>query len=108
MRLSKYGLSSDDIVRYSNMGFAIVVVVGSVFGTTLGAIALDKTGGATGWIGVSRALFWCGAFITIAVPFGYISFLVEEIPMMAMFTIFFFGVFFVLCITSPFQVALNK
>jgi Na+/phosphate symporter len=108
MRLKRYGYSQEDTARISNIGFGIIVVLGSTVGTTLGAVALDKSGGATGWKGVARALFWCGVFVTIALPFGYVSFLMEEIPMMAMFTIFFFGVFFVLCITSPFQVALNK
>jgi hypothetical protein len=108
MRLKKYNYSTEEITRISNIGFAIIVVLGSTFGTTLGAVLLDKTGGATGWMGVARALFWCGTFVTIALPFGYVSFLVIDIPMVAMFIIFFFGVFFVLCITSPFQVALNK
>jgi MFS family permease len=107
-RLQKFPMTEQARTQLANLGFAVIVLVSSIGGTALGAIALDKSGGAVGWRGVMRAMFWSVLFIGIALPFGYIVFLIEDMNLYLMFSIFFIGIFFVLCIASPFQVALNK
>ncbi len=92
----------------ANMGFSLIVLISSIVATGLGGFLLDKTGGPLGWRGVGRALFWCAIYITIGSPLGIIVFTVLNMHYIGVFIIFFFAIFFVLCIATPFQVALIK
>ncbi|KAL0487637.1 sphingolipid transporter SPNS1 [Acrasis kona] len=110
-RLSVYDISEANINKLSNLGFGAIVFISSVFGTALGALVLDKSGGAVGWRGVMRAMYQSFLYISIALPFGFVVFIIRDgalLNVYGLFALFLIAMFFVLCIAAPFQVALNN
>jgi len=105
-RLRDYEMSEETRLIAANMGFSAIVLVSSIVATGVGGFLLDKSGGPTGWKGVSRSLFWCVFYISLGAPFGLVVFLATNLHYIAVFIVFFLAIFFIFCIVSPFQVAL--
>ncbi|KAL0482342.1 sphingolipid transporter Spinster [Acrasis kona] len=105
-RLEKFDISEEARLMAANIGFSLIVLVSSIVATGVGGFLLDKSGGPTGWMGVSRSLFWCVLYISIGAPLGLVVFLALDMHYIGVFIVFFLAIFSVLCIASPFQVAL--
>jgi MFS family permease len=105
-RLEAFDYSEDLRITLANLGFSIIIIITSIFGTGLGGIILDKTGGVIGWRGVARALFFCMGYLAAAIPFGLCVFLIESMSAVLLFALLGIGVFFLMMMTSPFQCAL--
>ncbi|KAL0477585.1 hypothetical protein AKO1_015408, partial [Acrasis kona] len=107
-RLKRFDLTDKYCTLISNIGFGLIILTSSVFGSTMGAIVVSKTGGTEGWKGIGRALLWSMFFLILALPFMYCAFIFEEIHWGILLTLFFFGTFFLMAPSSPFQVAMNN
>lgn len=109
LRLAQYEeLTKEQQIALVSLGFSIISFFASLLGTAFGAFVVEKSGGVVGWRGVSRTMFWCVVFFTVAIPFGMIVFVIEDMPYWMIFVLFFMAIFFVFCSSSPFQVALMK
>jgi hypothetical protein len=105
-RLEAFDYSEETRTTIANLGFSIIIVITSIFGTALGGVLLDKTGGAVGNRGIARALFWCTGYLAIAFPFGLCAFMIESLPVWLFFGLLGCSIFFLMMVTSPFQCAL--
>jgi MFS family permease len=106
LRLQNFDMTDETRTMIANMGFSAIVLVSSIVATSVGGFLLDKSGGPTGWRGVARSLFWSAGYISFGAPLGVVVFTVLSMHYIVVFIVFFFAIFFVMCIATPFQVAL--
>ncbi|KAL0482053.1 sphingolipid transporter [Acrasis kona] len=104
-RLEAYDMQQDNRDLVANLGFSAIIIVCSIFGSIIGGVLLDLSGGPAGYKGVSKALFWCCGYLFIALPVGLCVFLIEPINLFVFFLLFGSSIFLLMLLSSPFQCA---
>jgi hypothetical protein len=98
-------MSQELRIVLANFGFSAIVLLSSVFGTTIGGFLADKTGSSVGMLGTARSMFWCALYCALSVPFGLCVFLIPGLPIYVFFILLALATFFLICLTAPFQYA---